>query len=684
MTSPRGRAPTATARVARGLWVGIGVALVALPFLPLTRWSGAADAGPPWVPNLVSWAIGLVTVVAFAVVAGRLLAHAPRVIPRLPRLPVPAVVGTAAAVTIALSTYVVHAVFAGNPVLVDEMAHLVHARAFAAGRLAAPAPQPLEAFLIANTWVTQAGWVSQYPPGQTALLAVGLLVHAEWLVNPLLGGLGAVLIYLVGRGLYGRRTGVTAAVLWALSAWVMFMSATYLSHVGAATLALAAWALVWGPTRRAWWHDLLAGTALAGVAATRPLDAVAASLPILAWIIVRRRWRAVPWLALGAVPVALAWGYVNWRLYGDPATLGYSVLFGEQQTLGFHADPWGERYTPLVALSNAAVAVRRLHIYLYEWPIPALLPLAAWALLGRQRRASDLVVAVGILAAPALYFFYWHSGFYPGPRFYYVAAPMLVLGTAQVWEWLRHQARRPPARLIRGDAALAAGALAVVIWGAVGVLPNRVAEYRDRFPTLRLRPDRDLARRGVQQALVLVPESWGSRLVVGLWSGGVRPALAERAYRRLDACDLELLERDARAGRWPAERLAGEVERMLAATPEATRRVPRWPDRTLRLRPREDLPAECARELARDLAGFTLYGHLAWRNAPGRDRGIVFARDLYERDDQLLAHYPGWEIWRFAPPRGEPDALPTLQRVTDGPGTGTRGAVERTDDRPPM
>ena len=67
--------------------------------------------------------------------------------------------------------------------------------------------------------------------------------------------------------------------------------------------------------------------------------------------------------------------------------------------------------------------------------------------------------------------------------------------------------------------------------------------------------------------------------------------------------------------------------------------------------------------MERDLSGFTLFEQLAWRNAPERDRGIVFARDLFERNDELLRLYPNWDVWRYAPPDGRPSSMPELQHL---------------------
>lgn len=55
-------------------------------------------------------------------------------------------------------------VFAANPHIIDEMAQLFHAQTMAAGLVAAPAPRPPEFFLMTHTFVSAAGWVSQYPP----------------------------------------------------------------------------------------------------------------------------------------------------------------------------------------------------------------------------------------------------------------------------------------------------------------------------------------------------------------------------------------------------------------------------------------------------------------------------------------------------------------------------------------
>jgi hypothetical protein len=70
--------------------------------------------------------------------------------------------------------------------------------------------------------------------------------------------------------------------------------------------------------------------------------------------------------------------------------------------------------------------------------------------------------------------------------------------------------------------------------------------------------------------------------------------------------------------------------------------------------------------MRRDLSGFTLYATLAWRNPVGLASGIVYARDLFEANDELLAQYPGWPVWRYAPRDGDPASLPEMLLVSEG------------------
>ena len=84
------------------------------------------------------------------------------------------------------------------PRIHDDVAQLFQARLFAAGRLFAASPG-VPQFFDMMMMINDGKWYSQYPPGHPLLLALGVLVRAPWLINPLLGALTVVVAYLLGR-----------------------------------------------------------------------------------------------------------------------------------------------------------------------------------------------------------------------------------------------------------------------------------------------------------------------------------------------------------------------------------------------------------------------------------------------------------------------------------------------------
>ena len=203
----------------------------------------------------------------------------------------------------------------------------------------------------------------------------------------------------------------------------------------------------------------------------------------------------------------------------------------------------------------------------------------------------------------------------------------------------------------------------VVMWGTAGVFPQRVRQYAQSLPILKQHPRELLSLARGDSALVLVRTSWGNRVLADLWALGVKPGLAERAYRKLDTCDLDILRREALAGALTAASLTDRLEEQLATTPIPVSTIAGWPDPTVRLREGTTTDPRCVEELQRDLMGFTVVEPaMAW-NDPSLRSGVVFARDMWERNQALVERYPGWQLWRYAPPADEPTAMPTMRRV---------------------
>ena len=73
-----------------------------------------------------------------------------------------------------------------------------------------------------------------------------------------------------------------------------------------------------------------------------------------------------------------------------------------------------------------------LNQYLFEWPIPSLLPLIVfWMPFLFPKKPKLYLLLCGALAAPVFYFFYFFQDLCLGPRFYYMCLPFLFVLTAK-------------------------------------------------------------------------------------------------------------------------------------------------------------------------------------------------------------------------------------------------------------
>src|SRR5207247_4058753 len=127
-------------------------------------------------------------------------------------------------------------------------------------------------------------------------------------------------------------------------------------------------------------------------------------------------------LLVGALPVAiLLWA--NARTTGSPLRFGYDVLDGAAHQPGVQVGPTGVPHTPLRGLQLASGYLLRLDRYLFEWPLPGLLPVVvALALLPSFNRWDGLLLgsAGALLVA---YAWYWVDGGFARPGALSGAAP---------------------------------------------------------------------------------------------------------------------------------------------------------------------------------------------------------------------------------------------------------------------
>ncbi len=644
---------------------GAGALLVATPFLPLDVWFGE-QPGTTFLLDPGEWALGLF-VFGTAAWLLSLTRTGPWVADRFRDWPsgvaggrmLPAV---SLGLLLAVLTAAAALIFRGHPLLVDSVAQLFQAKVFAAGAASAPAPRE-EAFFVVWQFLADGGrWYSQYPPGHAALLAPGVAAGAPWTV-PILLSLGTALL-LCGftREAYDEGTARLTLILALFCPFFWLMGASFMNHVSALFFVALLLYLIARWERRDSAAALVgAGLALGAVGIVRPLTGLAVGAALAPFVLARAARRRV-WAPLaGAIGGALAMGSLyllfNALTTGDPLLTGYVQLWGESHGLGFHATPWGGEHTPLAGLRNELTDLGLLNLHLFEWPIPALLPVGLLFLARWDETAWDRRLLLGFLAIPAAYFYYWHRDDYLGPRFLYEGLAFVLPLTARaVRVGLRRLGERSAARrspLIPENPAAPAVLLLLLCFGYAAAygIPQRFRVYATGHQSMKVDLRDRAEEAGVERGLVFVAVSWGNRLMADLRGLGLPASTAERAYRSLGHCELELLRRRARAEGWGAERVTAAVERRLARpTEDLVATAELNGDGTLRLVPGRPLAPACRDEVTYDRAGYTVYTPHLLANTPRLDGPIVVARDLRGRNAELRARYPDRPayLWRGA------------------------------------
>ena len=650
-------------------------ALALLSVVPVAVWWAGAD--PRYFTTAwQAWAWG--TVVALCAAAVPLVLTRGRVVVWLLTVwrrgvaawrPAPFVVAAALVLaTLAVLTSVI--VFAGNARTVDGFADLFQARIFLAGRLWAVPPRGdlAASFSTLHMIVGPTRWFSQYPPGQALVLAGGLALGAWWLLNPLFAALLVVATYRVARWCCDETSARVAALLLCVSPFVVAISGSELSHLPAAALGMVAAAAATSAEGRRWARGALAaGAALAAMAAFRPLDAVAAAVPVGVVVLISAptaRRRAAVLALVGAAGAALSVPilWYNSRTTGSWLQFGYTYLWGPELALGFHPVLWGTALTPERAVALTGLDLHQLNMYLFDAPFPVLLLIAAGYAAGRRHvLGRDVTPAAGVLALMTIFFFYWHRDVFYGPRFLFSAVPWFVVLAARAVVLLRRAGGRSPAPTPVG-AVVVYGFAAIMALGLLTVTPARLREYHDATPVFNLHPDREARRAGIHHAVVLIPDGWGSRLIARMWALGIAPRLSTRVYGTIDACTLELaLDRAALDSSGRAHLPAALDSLAALRRPGVLTAVTE--DHNLRLPADGRLAPACRDELARDATGFLAFAPFLYLNTPSLDGDIVWARDLGPWNAALIARYPERELYRYAAAGPGAGGSPVLTRL---------------------
>lgn len=637
----------------------------AFGLLPIANWIPGGHSAPWYASVANGWISGTAIVIGGGVVAAILSRRLTwlwregafsALADRSSRSPVASAMVVA---TIALAVYSLVAVlvFDGRPLFIDELFQVLHARIFANGALSSAVSAHPEFFSSMHLVDTQGQVYSQFPAGGPAMLMLGELVNAPWLVGPVCGAVAVLAFASILRVAEPRPTvALGALLLFAFAPLTLFMSGSHMNHVPTLMwllIATACTAHVMSSESPRPVLALFGGIALGLAATIRPVDALAFGLPAGLWYLIRAfrtpaRWRDALAALIGVSTPVFILFWINVQTTGSPLLFGYEVLWGKEHGLGFHTAPWGLSHTPGRGFELINLYFLRLETYLFETPIPSLLPAFGALILTRRLPPVDRYLLASSSLLVGLYFAYWHDGFYLGPRFVFVLAPVLALWTSRLPALVRERTGSglPYRATIYGYAIAAMVAIAILI-------PMRARSYSASLVTMRWSADRAAAERGIENALIFVRESWGAQLIARMWAVGVSRSETELLYRHVDSCVIEhallALERDSTRG-------TAALAAMLPLLKDSARTVasPFSPDTTQRYLPGLAYSPRCAQRIAEDREGFTLFTPLLL----ARGGGNVYARDLHERNALLMRQHPDRPVYLLRPPSASIGVMP--------------------------
>jgi hypothetical protein len=257
------------------------------------------------------------------------------------------------------------------PVVSDEFSHLLLADTLLHGRVANPTHLLWPHFETLHV-IQQPHYGSDYFPGQAALLAAGrALIGTAWAAVLFESAVFLAILYWTLRGWMPSRWALAGVALAALrfgigSYWVNAFHGGFLPAIGGALIAGAFARLVrLGPlpmvaARPNLRAGAIFGLGLAILATTRPFEGSLYSLPFVAMLVWKLRWRiwkpAIPAIVFTALAMFLMGAYFS-RVTGSPFVTAYQV---NQKAYGW---PMSLAWTPPLKIVHRHIELARYYDY---------------------------------------------------------------------------------------------------------------------------------------------------------------------------------------------------------------------------------------------------------------------------------------------------------------------------------
>ncbi len=261
--------------------------------------------------------------------------------------------------TVAVRIALLPVLHAPVPVVSDEFSHLLLADTLLHGRAANPT-HPYWQFFETLHVIQQPHYGSDYFPGHAAVLAAWIwIAHAAWAGILFECALFLVILFWMLRGWMPARWALLGVALAAVrfgigSYWVNAFHGGFLPAAGGALIAGAFPRLL---RRSSFVDGAWMGVGFAILVVTRPFEGALYSLPFVAMLIWKSRWRdLIPAVAIAGAAAGVVGIYFD-RVTGSPLVTAYQV---NQKAYGW---PMGLAWTKPPKIEFRDVELRRYYEY---------------------------------------------------------------------------------------------------------------------------------------------------------------------------------------------------------------------------------------------------------------------------------------------------------------------------------
>ncbi len=412
--------------------------------------------------------------------------------------------------------------------IVDEANYLFQAKVFASGRLWAQPPELSKEFFHLLYFVqTPDKWYGSFFPGQSLLLALGILLKMPFLINPFLTAVLLITTVWAGQKIYSAHTGIIAGFFLLCSPFVLFQGASYFSHILPAIIITVL--LVWIARFGEFTHKkcIISGLITGMLFLFRPLSAFVIIVFFLFYIVfqviknkdfnVKVGINFLILFGIGLLPgIILLLGY-NYYLTGQYFTTPHQLaLPNETMRFGIHS------------LKNTLINVTGLSVDLLGLPLISLIPVILFFISRCQYSKLFLIFSVMYCIA---YSIYPYHGLSYGPRFYFELVPLLLIGSVQV---LLKKCTFPKRKLTGLFSSLSKNAIIITLFITVpvisflGIVPWRVSVFVNRGEYYNIKDT--VQKKVIPPAIVsikssdkerMIPYLAGFQLNSPIWKGNV-------------------------------------------------------------------------------------------------------------------------------------------------------------------